>query len=615
MRRSGWVGVIALALWLAPWAASAKPEPLRLVAGSVQQDGVTSALAASDLALPFQWDRARQGDGHASFVFELPAHDRAQAQSLYFPRVGNTFRVRWGGTLVHGSASDRPQRMNTVHIPRQVDLPPGIAPGDRIVVEIDTVAGAEGGLSTVLFGPRDEISRVYADNVHWRLAAALVVSSASLVLGMLGLLVWFHQRDAVYLFYGLAEVLWSVRTAGYYLTDRLLVPWPWWGIAMTVFYVGAITSMCYFGLLLVQRATPRWRRLFQGYLLVSAVLLAVVFAFDHHDWWRHWRATILALSLACAGLVVHSAVTRRTREAIVMSLACALIVGIGARDWVVITLQGTNYNAFPWVTYAWVGFGFVMALLLAWRLREATRAQEAHAQELAVRLAQQEQALERAFAETRVQTAHTAATEERTRVLQDMHDGVGHELLGALQIAHEDETPREVLAQQIQRAMDHLKLTVDVLQEGAQDISTVLGLLRYRLGPRLQAAGITLDWQVDTIPAVEGWTTRHSRDLQMLLYEAFTNLLAHAHAKRIRLSARHEGECIRIRLEDDGRGVAADAKVGQGRQTMASRAARLGGTLRIGNGEGPQLRGAVVELEIACDAGARGGLSALAARG
>jgi signal transduction histidine kinase len=181
-----------------------------------------------------------------------------------------------------------------------------------------------------------------------------------------------------------------------------------------------------------------------------------------------------------------------------------------------------------------------------------------------------------------------------------MHDGVGHELLGALHVAREGTVPREAVTEQIQRAMDHLKLTVDVLQEGAQDVATTLGLLRYRLAPRLQACGISMQWQVPELPPLSGWDTRHARDLQLLLYEAFTNLLVHSGATETLFDASLESQSrrLRIRLADNGRGLDPVGDGGNGLASMTARAARLNASISIRNGGVPGFPGACVELWI-----------------
>ena len=301
-----------------------------------------------------------------------------------------------------------------------------------------------------------------------------------------------------------------------------------------------------------------------------------------------------------AAVVVHEAVKRRSREATMLGLVCAIAVSAGARDWLIITIGRNNYDAVPWLTYIWALFGVAMAWLLAHRLREATQAQLRHTREIGLRLQAQEHKLELAFAEQRRHAQQQAATDERRRVLQDMHDGVGHELLGALHVAREGVVSREAVTDQIQRAMDHLKLTVDVLQEGSQDVATTLGLLRYRLTPRLQACGISMRWQVPELPPLSAWDTRHARDLQLLLYEAFTNLLVHSGATETVFDASidKKSRMLSIRLADNGRGLGPEMPQGNGLRSMRARAARLNAAFCVTNGAIAGYPGACVELHV-----------------
>jgi signal transduction histidine kinase len=85
-----------------------------------------------------------------------------------------------------------------------------------------------------------------------------------------------------------------------------------------------------------------------------------------------------------------------------------------------------------------------------------------------------------------------------------------------------------------------------------------------------------------------GWSARESHQTQMLLFEAFANLMAHAQATRASLDARlvptsgTDSEIIEIELRDNGRGFDAEAKfAGKGLTNMHTRAAALGGTLTV----------------------------------
>jgi signal transduction histidine kinase len=117
----------------------------------------------------------------------------------------------------------------------------------------------------------------------------------------------------------------------------------------------------------------------------------------------------------------------------------------------------------------------------------------------------------------------------------------------------------------------------------------VLGNLRYRLEPRLTAAGISLDWAVQDLPPLEYLDPENVRSVLRIVQEAFTNTLKHAKAKRITLSTSvdYARNRVLVRVTDDGVGVGvaagvANAKNGQsgrGMENMRSRALKLGGEL------------------------------------
>jgi hypothetical protein len=163
---SAWRWLVVLLFGaLAASAAWGEPQQLPLAAARIQE-GASAREVPAHSALPYRWDRSHRGSGSGHFDFTLPAFDATQPQSLYLPRVGNTFRVLLNGAVIHSDNRHTTQWMNTVHLPRQVDLPRDVAPGDRLTVEFQAMAGADGGLSGVVFGSKPEIATLYARNVN-----------------------------------------------------------------------------------------------------------------------------------------------------------------------------------------------------------------------------------------------------------------------------------------------------------------------------------------------------------------------------------------------------------------------------------------------------------------
>jgi signal transduction histidine kinase len=154
---------------------------------------------------------------------------------------------------------------------------------------------------------------------------------------------------------------------------------------------------------------------------------------------------------------------------------------------------------------------------------------------------------------------------------------------------------RSVVEEHVKLALDEMRMAVDSLQPTQDDLSTVLATLRYRLQPRLDAAGIELVWDVDVIPPVAPFAAQAALQLQRILLEAFTNVLKHAAATRIVMQVSWHGEqtppLVRIVLTDNGRGLpaapVADRPAGHGIANMRSRALAIGARLHIETADAP----------------------------
>jgi signal transduction histidine kinase len=112
--------------------------------------------------------------------------------------------------------------------------------------------------------------------------------------------------------------------------------------------------------------------------------------------------------------------------------------------------------------------------------------------------------------------------------------------------------------------------------------------LRYRLQPRLQAAGIEVVWEVSALPPVSQLSPESVLQVQRILLEAFTNVLKHARATRVSVQAHwHDGDppSVILRLSDNGVGLPPETPVeasrGHGVPNMRARAGAIGAALRI----------------------------------
>lgn len=187
-------------------------------------------------------------------------------------------------------------------------------------------------------------------------------------------------------------------------------------------------------------------------------------------------------------------------------------------------------------------------------------------------------------------------SEERQRMVRDMHDGLGTQLVSASALikskAQQDAQSAE-LSELIDHALLDLRSLLDVFSSTAQNhhndddtVSLLLSMLRHRLGPVFRAQGIRLDWDAQPLPPQFLPEDRQRLQLLRLLQEACANIIKHAQAKTVTLSTAVNKNTIMIEVQDDGQGIdtaraQSNQRAGHGMNNMSVRAAKLGAELVI----------------------------------
>ncbi|RZL31651.1 MAG: histidine kinase, partial [Rubrivivax sp.] len=92
--------------------------------------------------------------------------------------------------------------------------------------------------------------------------------------------------------------------------------------------------------------------------------------------------------------------------------------------------------------------------------------------------------------------------------------------------------------------------------------------------------GLTLEWQMADMPPLPWLEPALALQVLRLIQEAMTNVIKHAQARTLSLSARQAGDALEVRIDDDGCGFDSNApRAGQGLASMRLRAEALGAAL------------------------------------
>jgi signal transduction histidine kinase len=111
---------------------------------------------------------------------------------------------------------------------------------------------------------------------------------------------------------------------------------------------------------------------------------------------------------------------------------------------------------------------------------------------------------------------------------------------------------------------------------------------RYRLEPRLEAAGLQLQWDVHEVPKLTWLNPTAALQMLRIVQEVLANVLKHARARTIRVATQADADQAIVLIADDGVGFDVDQvrTAGRGLENMKRRAAEIGGRIEINSGRG-----------------------------
>lgn len=169
------------------------------------------------------------------------------------------------------------------------------------------------------------------------------------------------------------------------------------------------------------------------------------------------------------------------------------------------------------------------------------------------------------------------ALEERRRISRDLHDDVGARLLSALQ-----QPDADGMRKMLRDAISDVRSIARALAGDRQPLATVVADLRHETAERLDAAGVALDWAIDTEGRLDGETIDHRvhRHFVSALREAVSNAIRHAGARRISIRVAVLGGWLEVSITDDGIGVSGPIGGGNGLRNIEERVGQVGGRVQ-----------------------------------
>ena len=597
-------------LWLCLCAAA-------LPAGSFAAQTVAQAqlclpaapgCAPQPVALPYFWDARHPGlAGRAEFTltFDGPAAP-GEPLALYLQRIGNGYELRLNGeVLAQSSDWQRPNGPDAAKAPLLITVPAALLrPRNELKVSLRADVARRAGLSAPLLGaPQDVLPRYRAD-YRWRVLGVEIGASLTGLVALLAWALWAsrprppapaagaggaglreRERDPAYIYAAVAMAGWCLFFGDPAIENPLL-PWPGWGLLVAAGFATGVCAMTLFCQDVAGLETRRSRQLMLA--VASAGVLSAALTL-WLGWWQAWAGWLGLLVVAYAMYGLYFAWhCWRAPSAARLLLAAAVLINVfgGAWDWVIVLGEGDLYGDNTFGRYLPMLYALTLGFILVQRFRQA----HARADELAESMAAQVQAktleLQRSYDSMAQLEREQARTAERTRILRDMHDGVGSHIASAIRQLQSDKAAPGQVLETLRESLDQLKLSIDAMNLPPGDVAALLADLRYRLGPRLAAADLELQWQVQPVAPLLRLDGDALRQLQYVVYEALSNVMQHAQARCVSLALEEGVAGIELRISDDGRGFDVASPARRGLAAMRQRCETIGAQLELRSAPG-----------------------------
>ena len=517
---------------------------------------------------------------------------RAGTLALYGARIktDGTVAVYVNGRLAHRAQQNGPL-YNSTRTPLWLPLEQGQdqAPVREIVLRLEHTPHSQVALSSLWLGPADALHAGYQVRQWTQQELPALLSAAFMAVGVFALFVWFRRpHDLAYLLFFNLSASAFMRGLHFYVGLPIENDWFAWLTVNSLFWL--VLSVHFFLRQLHGQPLAWLTRAMVAITSLVAVLtlpvLAVLPAMPTVTPLIYLVAAIMSL-VAC--VVSGVCAWRHSGEGRMVVCGVFGCTALGMTDWMlqnnVVSPEGWYFGAYM-PALCFIVFGTLMYRRYVAAIAEVERVNAS----LAERLKAREAELEASHRRLRDIEMRQTISDERQRLMQDMHDGLGSSLISAIRSVERGDLSDARVSQILKDCLDDLKLTIDSMEPVDADLLLLLATLRFRLEPRLEGTGVHLRWDVRETPTLPWLNPSSALHILRIVQESIANILRHTHATEIHVGTAVLDDGVCIRIGDNGQGFDPESALargaGRGLQNQRRRAAALGGNVQWQSGPG-----------------------------
>ncbi len=504
--------------------------------------------------------------------------------AVYLPEIAVNAKILLNDQLLgYGSRYGNPHPPQTTR-PLYLQIPIGMLRTglNTLYIEINPIQPSSVFISRVHIGPATLLKKRFEDRTLWRTTVPTVVQVITAVISICLIALWVRRRQKQhYLWLVVATLFWAMHTVDLINSAAWQTHWAIW-IGLLGF------SVCL--MMFTHRYCGLRRPLLERTLFLTAALLSLMMITSPSAWSQQISPWLFHLLLVVIAIYSSWIVWEHYRHSrvlieILMVVAITITTLLALYEWLIITgvLDAERYHLlYLGIPLLQLAIGGSLSYRYLHTLRDTQSLNEDITRQVKLRTLELGEQHERLRTLERTQVLAT----ERERMIREMHDGVGGQLVSALAMLESGQYTSQSLAEYLRGTLNDLRLILDSLDPSHSDLCIALASLRPCIETCLKSQDIKLLWQLGNLPSDILLGPQQILQVLRIVQEAVTNIVKHAQAQRVTISGYlnttdQGSEVIMIDIVDNGVGITPTSSSGRGMKTMAGRAKDLGGSLDI----------------------------------
>lgn len=440
-----------------------------------------------------------------------------------------------------------------------------------------------GFLSEIYLGKAEELRSSYGWYHLRAVRLPVLVVFWQLLLAALLLLLWVsRRREEAALYCAIILLCSSIHGIPIFLPSSL-------ALSNTVALLGYVTNFwqSVIGLLfscsLAGRSLPLKTRTF----LILPVFATLAFLILPQQIFHYIDVLVVVpFSLVMSGWIVYvlvdSAIRERRWDSTIILLSILGSCALAIHDTLIISNVTPDSN----ILHFRIVFILILpalSVVFLQRLIQSMNQVDDLVDTLEQRIEHKELQLRETFEQRQILEGRQTLDEERRRIMRDVHDGLGGQLMSIIAMSRLEESDLTDIESSARAALDDLRMVIGSM-DVEDDITGMLGTFRERAEQQLALQNIQLEWKMIDIPAIEGLNPSGALNVLRILQEATTNSAKHSGADKVSIRfslTTGTDPNLKIDIDDNGCGMDQVSTTGHGLRNMTSRARDLNGKIEI----------------------------------